>query len=408
VPRPPASWICCQLGAREHYAIPRALHQRGRLHQLVTDAWVRPGSLWHALPVVRTARLRERFHPELDGAAVTAFTGSLLLNEGMWRAQQRRDWDLLIERNTWFQQRASAVLRRAPSTGLPTIVFAHSYTAREPFREAKSRGWMAVLGQIDPGEEHMQIVARAAHDHPEYGDAPEAPPASYFSRWREECELADWIVVNSDWSREALERSGIPAAKLRVVPLPYEPDAMTPAPRRIYPDAFSTERPLRVLFVGTLSVGKGVASLLEAIELVADLPVEVKLVGPLAMQLPSRFAAHPSIQWVGSVPRSEVMGHYRESDVLVFPSLSDGFGMAQVEAQGWGLPIIASRSCGQVVRDGESGILLSDVSAASIAAALRSVVERPDLLAGFARRAAAEARAGVSALASALVALEPA
>src|SRR5262245_27619069 len=33
-------WICCHLGAREHYAIPRALFSRGLLDCLITDAWV--------------------------------------------------------------------------------------------------------------------------------------------------------------------------------------------------------------------------------------------------------------------------------------------------------------------------------------------------------------------------------
>ena len=36
------SWICCQVGAREHYAVPRALHRAGALHALVTDAWADP------------------------------------------------------------------------------------------------------------------------------------------------------------------------------------------------------------------------------------------------------------------------------------------------------------------------------------------------------------------------------
>ena len=39
------NWICCQLGAREHYAVPRALHQRSSLDYLITDTWVRPDSL---------------------------------------------------------------------------------------------------------------------------------------------------------------------------------------------------------------------------------------------------------------------------------------------------------------------------------------------------------------------------
>lgn len=39
-----STWICCQIGAREHYTIPRALHQQRKLSHLITDAWVNPSS----------------------------------------------------------------------------------------------------------------------------------------------------------------------------------------------------------------------------------------------------------------------------------------------------------------------------------------------------------------------------
>ena len=122
------------------------------------------------------------------------------------------------------------------------------------------------------------------------------------------------------------------------------------------PTCFPPERPLRALFVGTASVTKGVPELLESIEQLAGLPIELRLVGDRAITVPDRFRAHPRIHWVGPVDRDTVMEYYRSSDVLVFPSHSDGYGMAQIEAQAWALPIIASTHCGAVVRDGETGI----------------------------------------------------
>ena len=55
---------------------------------------------------------------------------------------------------------------------------------------------------------------------------------------------------------------------------------------------------------------------------------------------------------------------YKEADVFILPTLSDGFGLTQLEAQSWKLPVIASRHCGEVVRDGENGVVLEEVSAA--------------------------------------------
>jgi glycosyltransferase involved in cell wall biosynthesis len=61
--------------------------------------------------------------------------------------------------------------------------------------------------------------------------------------------------------------------------------------------------------------------------------------------------------------------------------------MAQVEAQAWRLPIIASRACGRVVKDGIDGLLLPEVTADAIATALRQVMQ-PAVLMQFSQRIA--------------------
>src|SRR5216117_4036187 len=73
-------WFCCQLGAREHYAIPRALFRLEMLECLLTDAWVPPSSFL-AKVCGRKLNLRDRFHDELRDARVKAFNWSLMLFE---------------------------------------------------------------------------------------------------------------------------------------------------------------------------------------------------------------------------------------------------------------------------------------------------------------------------------------
>jgi glycosyltransferase involved in cell wall biosynthesis len=199
------------------------------------------------------------------------------------------------------------------------------------------------------------------------------PPAEYFASWREECRLADHIVVNSEWARESLERAGIDDAKVRVIPLPFDADGDASF-QRVYPEAFSAARPLRVLFVGSVAAFKGVPSILESLDHLGDAPVELTLVGPIAAAIPPRYRADRRVRFAGAVSRSEVMDYYRAADLLIFPSHSDGFGMAQVEARGWRLPIIASRSCGRVVDDGVNGRLLPEVSAEAIASAIQEAM----------------------------------
>src|SRR6267142_1119174 len=96
-------WICCQIGAREHYAVPRALHQGGRLAGLYTDFWA--GAVVRKLgkqkgesgkqkaesrnpgPTSRAVRsLAGRFHPELSGARVESWNWRALF----WEARLRK------------------------------------------------------------------------------------------------------------------------------------------------------------------------------------------------------------------------------------------------------------------------------------------------------------------------------
>ena len=152
-------WICCQLGAREHYAIPRALFSRGLLDSLVTDAWVRPSSV---LARLSAGGLADRFHSDLSDARVIAFNSSVILFEMLARVRRTSEWKKIIERNQWFQREVVNALTSdiGSQTSESGILLSYSYAALEPFRLAKSRGWKTLLLQIDPGPEEEGLWAK--------------------------------------------------------------------------------------------------------------------------------------------------------------------------------------------------------------------------------------------------------
>lgn len=390
------SWICCQLGAREHYAVPRALLISGLLGELITDLWIRPGTLLHSWK----KRLPGRFHPGLAGARVKAPNVAALTFE-LKASFGENGWNLITRRNEWFQEHAVAQLAHGSTNGNHTI-FAYSYAAEEIFKFAKDRGWRTVLGQIDPGPAEERIVAgldnTSSIKHKHWKPA----PADYWKSWRNECALADQIVVNSEWSRDALLGEGIPAEKLRVIPVAYESSTDVGSLQRLYPRAFSAERPLRVLFLGQINLRKGVGQLLEAVELLSGEHVEFWFVGPTQIDVPQSLKLNPRVRWFGVAPRAGVASYYRDADVFIFPTLSDGFGLTQLEAQSWKLPVIASRYCGDVVRDGFNGVVLEEVTGQAIADALLRLLRSPERLSGMSVRSAVEERFSLKMLAESL------
>ena len=378
-------WLCCQLGAREHYAIPRALFRVDMLAYLLTDAWVPPSSLLAKICDSRS-KLRGRFHSELPDARVRAFNSSLIVFEMLARVRRLGGWTKIIARNGWFQRKVVSFLRSQLSTidYQPTLL-SYSYTALEPFRYAKAHGWKTLLVQIDPGPEEEAIVAEEAARVRELAAGWQPAPTEYWALWREECKLADRIVVNSEWSREALVRRGVPPEKVSVIPLAYEvtllPDHETTRLRqREYPGRFTFERPMRVLFLGLINLRKGIARLLEAARILRDEPVEFWMVGPVETAHASTIGNAGRVKWFGPVTRNQATEFYRNADVFILPTLSDGFAITQLEAQAHGLPVIASRFCGKVVGDGLDGIILEEPTAACIAAAVRDCIADTDRL----------------------------
>jgi glycosyltransferase involved in cell wall biosynthesis len=383
----PAAWICCQLGAREHYAIPRALHQANQLFHFITDAWVPPQSPLNRLPGQPFKSLCDRNHPDLTTAPITAFTPGLIEFELRQRWQKTLPWPRMIARNQWFQQRAIQTLETlTPPPGSSPVLFTYSYAALDLLRYAKGRGWPTVLGQIDPGRLEEKIVQKEHRRHPHLAPHWQPVPPSYWETWQEECALADRIVVNSSWSKQLLEQDGVDPAKIDIVPLVYQPPAEAAHFVRTYPAAFAPKRPLRVLFLGLVTLRKGIAACLDAIEQLTGEPVEFWFVGPIEIDIPEHLRHHPQVKWIGPVPRSQTQHFYQQADVFLFPTLSDGFGLTQLEAQAWKLPIIASQFCGEIVQPPINGLVLSQGDGPEIATALGKFIADPQTLVKMSNR----------------------
>jgi glycosyltransferase involved in cell wall biosynthesis len=199
--------------------------------------------------------------------------------------------------------------------------------------------------------------------------------------------MADRIVVNSHWAQQCLAEEGIPREKVSVIPLAYEPPAPSQNFERTYPDKFTSERPLRVLFLGQGMLLKGIQPFLDAVQILTGKPVEFSIVGKLRVAVSDAFLAHPQIRWVGPVSRSETAAHYRAADLFAFPSYCDGFGLTQLEAQFWKLPVIASKRCGSVVTDGHNGLLLDQVTGRCLAEAIDRCLDQTSLLPAFSAHA---------------------
>lgn len=83
--------------------------------------------------------------------------------------------------------------------------------------------------------------------------------------------------------------------------------------------------------------------------------------------------------FVGQMEESALVGLYAACDLLVWPALNEAYGMALLEAQAAGLPVVAGRTGGvpDVVADGATGLLTAVGDAAALAAAVGELLNAP-------------------------------
>ena len=139
--------------------------------------------------------------------------------------------------------------------------------------------------------------------------------------------------------------------------------------------------------MGQVTLRKGVGPLLAAMALMPTAPIQLDIVGDVQIAIPETARSDRRIVFHGQAPRSAVHDFYRTADLFMFPTLSDGFGLTQLEALSWGVPVMATPFCGAAIQDRVNGRVLNPVTPQSIAQACSEVLENPTLLTEWARGA---------------------
>lgn len=272
-------------------------------------------------------------------------------------------------------------------------VYAYDDGALETFRYAKVKGIKCFFDlPIVHWRCYQSLLADEAKKNPEwaetlgvFGDTKEK-----LIRKDEELELADCIFVASSFTKESI--------------LKYYPHSLS-SPIKVIPYGFSdvykertydvnSNRKLKFLFVGRLSQSKGLSYLFEAIDKYPN-DIELTIVGynsyPNCTALQNQLKKH---KYIGTLAHDNVLKEMRKADILIFPSLFEGFGMVITEAMSQGTPVIATnRTCAiDFIRNGENGWVVEAGSVESLTNAIRDAISKRNQLEKIGKNAMETAR----------------
>ena len=255
--------------------------------------------------------------------------------------------------------------------------------------QCSTPGPVGVAGLVAGRLAGIPVIGQYHTDLPEYATAILGDPV-----------VGAMISRYVGWFYSALDRVLVPsrAVEERLLALKVPADRLLPIPRGIDLQLFSPDRRSehafgdfglngepKVLYVGRLSKEKGLDALLDGFGLLGEELPAAKLVmvgdGPYGHELARRANGSGRVIFTGELTGERLASVYASSDVFVYPSETETFGNAVVEAQAAGVPVVvASRGAARenIVED-VTGLVVDARKPEEISAALYRLLSQPGL-----------------------------
>jgi glycosyltransferase involved in cell wall biosynthesis len=195
----------------------------------------------------------------------------------------------------------------------------------------------------------------------------------FLSRCDEELMLADNIIVASEFARDSLKTFPGKLSKIEIIPYGF-PKSCENIERK-------ERKKIKILFVGAINQQKGVSYLFDAIKPFIKF-IELTIIGSLPAKVPLNMALEiKKHNYIGTMSHERVLSVMRESDLLIFPSIMDAFGMVISESMSQGTPVIATTSSAgpDLIDHNENGWIVETSNSEQIKVILEEILQKNQL-----------------------------
>jgi len=214
----------------------------------------------------------------------------------------------------------------------------------------------------------------------------ERPSQTIIEREEAEYLLADRIVTLSSFAYNSFLSEGVGREKLALVPLGVNVKDFQASQEVIEGRCERIRKgdPLRVLWVGTMSLRKGLLDYIEIVKALAGPRFQFRFVGDVPSDLrPLVASISDSVELIPRQRQWNLRHQYAWGDVFVFPTIEDGFAVVLAQAIACGLPVLTTTNCAgpDIVRENETGWVLPIRSPQAFVDRLRWCDQNRDALA---------------------------
>jgi glycosyltransferase involved in cell wall biosynthesis len=211
-----------------------------------------------------------------------------------------------------------------------------------------------------------------------------------------EVEEADYVLLPSTFVARSFLAKGIPAERLLKVPFPMQKIAGASAS---LPKKKNDDGVFRVLYVGSISVRKGLRYLIEAFRQLRHPRKELWIVGPATTPSGLENIFMPEgVKFFGVLKGDALQDVYASATVFCLPSIEEGLALVLSEALAYGLPVIATENTGieDLLAEGKGGMIVPIRDSKAIGDCLNRLADETSFLEAK-RQEASEAAARLTA-----------
>lgn len=344
-------------------AIAKGFLTQGLLYQFHTSIAVFPNNFWHKIAKLKGLGdiKRRSFDSGLQSYTEvypTKELGRMIASKLRINSLTKSETGIFCVDKVYqnLDKKISKKLKSAKKNGL-TAVYAYEDGALETFTAAKKLGLECVY---DLPIAYHTLLQELLHE-----EAVRKPNWAFtlgggindsdqkLERKKKELELADIIVVASDFVRQSLPDW---ANEKKIIQSPFG----TPFSSNQFDlEEKNTNKKLRILFVGSMTQRKGLSDLFDAMQLLDVSKVELVVLGSLAAPL-SFYTDQIKFTYEATRSHDKVLELMRTCDVFCLPSIVEGRALVIQEAMSQGLPIIITANTGaeDLVINEETGFLV--------------------------------------------------
>jgi len=260
------------------------------------------------------------------------------------------------------------------------------------FKKARRTGGKTFL---DAGNSHVQQFWNiVSEEHARWGVSRDPFPRHWYERGLKMLDHTDFIISPSSYVTESFTKRGWDPKNILHVPYPVDLELFQRESDRFRQDRppRASDRPLRIICTGSVSLRKGVPYLLEAVRIInRHRPAVLVLTDVVEGSMKSIFPKYEDvpIEWSPPLPHDALARHLAGADVFALLSLEDGFARTVTEAMACGLPVVVSENTGakDFVEPGINGEIVPIRDPQAAADAILKCGER-----SYAERAESESR----------------